>query len=72
MSAKKNIPQKKATQPAIKSIPSRTKEKTDERYNPPKPIPTFKDRPKPKLTPVSPSQPSKPVPVPASQPSKKD
>ena len=69
MSAKKNISQKKATQPEIKLIPPQTPEPKSGRYNPPKPIPTFKDRPKPKLPS---SQPSKQEPAPSPVPSKKD
>ena len=68
MSSKKNTSQKNATQPAIKSITPQIDPKID-RYNPPKPIPTFKDRPNPKLPS---SQPSKQEPAPSPAPSKKD
>jgi hypothetical protein len=69
MSSKKDISQKKTTQSEIKSIPSQTREAKSEKYSPPRPIPTFKDRPKPKLPS---SQPSKQEPAPSPTPSKKD
>ena len=69
MNSKKDISQKKTTQSEIKTIPSQTREVKSEKYSPPKPIPTFKDRPKPKSTP---SQSSKQETTPSSAPSKKD
>jgi hypothetical protein len=68
MNSKKGASQKNATQPEVKSIPSQ-KKSIDERYNPPNPMPTLKDRPKPKSTP---SQSSKQETTPSSAPSKKD
>ena len=68
MNSKKGASQKNATQSEVKSIPSQ-KKSIDERYNPPNPIPTFKDRPKPESPP---SQPSKQETTPSPPPSKKD
>ena len=68
MKSKKGTSQKNATQPEVKSIPSQ-KKSIDERYNPPNPMPTLKDRPKPKSTS---SQPSKQETAPSSAPSKKN
>ena len=68
MSSKKDSSQKNATQPEVKSIPSQ-KKSIDERYNPPNPMPTLKDRPNPKSTP---SQSSKQKTTSSSSPSKKD
>ena len=56
MSSKKDTSQKKATQPEVASILPQTREPKIDKYSPPKPIPTFKDRPKPE-SPLS--QPSK-------------
>ena len=69
MSSKKDTSRQKATQPEIKLIPPQTPEPKSDRYNPPKPIPTFKDRPKPESPP---SQPSKQEPAPSPPPPKKD
>ena len=69
MSSKKDTSQKKATQPEVTSILPQTREPKIDKYSPPKPIPTFKDRPKPKLPS---SQPSKQKPAPSPPPSKKD
>ncbi len=69
MSLKKDTSQKKVTQPEVTSILPQTREPKIDKYSPPKPIPTFKDRPKPKLPS---SQPSKQKPAPSPPPSKKD
>ena len=69
MNSKKDTSQKKATQPEVTSILPQTRESKIDKYSPPKPIPTFKDRPKPESVP---SQPSKQEPAPSPSPSKKD
>lgn len=68
MRSKKSTSPKNTTQREVKLIPSK-KNSIEKGYNPPKPIPTFKDRPKPKSTS---SQPSKQETAPSSAPSKKN